>query len=151
MLSEHIGFAVWTVWSVLVLFTPEPLYSLTPADKFLLTSTPALVGSLLRIPYTFAVARFGGRTWTVVSALLLLVPTVVVAAVLEPACHSGPCWSSRCFAGVGGSNFAFSTANINTCYPDREKGWALGLNAGGGNAGVAAVQLVGLLVLAVWG
>ena len=41
--------------------------------------------------------------------------------------------------------------NINAFYPDRLKGWALGVNAGGGNLGVAAVQLVGLLVLAVWG
>ena len=32
-----------------------------------------------------------------------------------------------------------------------EKGWALGLNAGGGNLGVAAVQLLGLLVLATAG
>ena len=32
-------------------------------------------------------------------------------------------------------------------YPQRLKGWALGLNAGGGNIGVAATQLVGLAVL----
>jgi MFS transporter, NNP family, nitrate/nitrite transporter len=42
-------------------------------------------------------------------------------------------------------------ANINAFYPDRQKGWALGLNAGGGNIGVAAVQLVGLAVLATAG
>ena len=47
-------------------------------------------------------------------------------------------------AGVGGGNFASSMANINAFYPQRLKGWALGLNAGGGNLGVAAVQLVGL-------
>jgi NNP family nitrate/nitrite transporter-like MFS transporter len=42
-------------------------------------------------------------------------------------------------------------ANINAFYPDRLKGWALGLNAGGGNLGVPAVQLVGLLILATAG
>jgi NNP family nitrate/nitrite transporter-like MFS transporter len=42
-------------------------------------------------------------------------------------------------------------ANINLFYPQRLKGWALGLNAGGGNIGVAAVQLVGLAVLATAG
>ena len=41
--------------------------------------------------------------------------------------------------------------NINAFYPQRLKGWALGLNAGGGNLGVAVVQLVGLLVLATAG
>ena len=42
-------------------------------------------------------------------------------------------------------------ANIDTFFPQRLKGWALGLNAGGGNIGVAAVQLVGLAVLATAG
>jgi NNP family nitrate/nitrite transporter-like MFS transporter len=42
-------------------------------------------------------------------------------------------------------------ANINAFYPQRLKGWALGVNAGGGNLGVAAVQLVGLAVLALAG
>src|SRR5947208_11355071 len=65
ILAEHIGFSVWTMWASLVLFL-GPKYGFTPADKFLLTSTPALVGSLVRVPYTFAVARFGGRNWTVV-------------------------------------------------------------------------------------
>jgi NNP family nitrate/nitrite transporter-like MFS transporter len=54
-------------------------------------------------------------------------------------------------AGVGGGNFASSMANINAYYPDRLKGWALGVNAGGGNLGVAGVQLLGLLVLATAG
>ena len=40
------------------------------------------------------------------------------------------------FAGFGGGNFASSMTNINAFYPQRLKGWALGLNAGGGNIGV---------------
>src|SRR5919112_4656695 len=64
ILSEHIGFSVWSMWSVLVLFL-APSYGFDPADKFLLTSVPTLVGSVLRLPYTFAVAKFGGRNWTV--------------------------------------------------------------------------------------
>ncbi len=41
--------------------------------------------------------------------------------------------------------------NINTFYPESRKGWALGLNAGGGNLGVAVIQIVGLLVLGTAG
>jgi NNP family nitrate/nitrite transporter-like MFS transporter len=41
--------------------------------------------------------------------------------------------------------------NINSYYPQRLKGWALGINAGGGNLGVPVVQLVGLLILATVG
>jgi len=83
ILCEHIGFSVWTLWSVLVLFL-GPAYHVDPAGKFLLTAVPALVGSVMRLPYTFAVARFGGRNWTVVSAALLLVPSVGVALLLRP-------------------------------------------------------------------
>ncbi|MCW2529327.1 MAG: major facilitator superfamily 1 [Pseudonocardiales bacterium] len=150
ILSEHIGFSVWSIWSVLVLFM-GPKYGLSPADKFLLTSTPTLFGAILRVPYTFAVAKFGGRNWTIFSALLLLIPLIVAAIVLKPGVSLGTLLVVAAFAGVGGGNFASSMANINAFYPDRYKGWALGLNAGGGNLGVAAVQLVGLLVLATAG
>jgi MFS transporter, NNP family, nitrate/nitrite transporter len=51
-------------------------------------------------------------------------------------------------AGFGGGNFASSMTNINAFYPQRLKGWALGVNAGGGNIGVPMVQIVGLLVIA---
>jgi NNP family nitrate/nitrite transporter-like MFS transporter len=55
------------------------------------------------------------------------------------------------FAGFGGGNFASSMTNINAFYPQRLKGWALGLNAGGGNIGVPVIQLVALLVIATIG
>ncbi|HEY7273380.1 MAG TPA: nitrate/nitrite transporter [Actinoplanes sp.] len=148
--AEHIGFSVWTLWSVLVLFL-GPAYGIDPAGKFLLTAVPALVGSVLRVPYTFAVARFGGRNWTIISASLLLIPAVLAAVVIQPGVSYSTLVVLAAIAGVGGGNFASSMANINAFYPDRLKGWALGINAGGGNLGVAAVQLVGLSVLAVFG
>ncbi len=148
--SEHIGFSVWSLWSVLVLFL-GPAYGFDPAQKFLLTALPTLVGAALRIPYTFAVGVFGGRNWTIVSALLLLVPTVLIAIVLEPGVSFTTLLVVSLFAGVGGGNFASSMTNINAYYPARLKGWALGINAGGGNLGVPVVQLIGLLVLATLG
>jgi len=150
ILSEHIGFCVWSLWSVFVLFL-GPEYGLSPADKFLLTSIPAAVGAALRLPYTVAVAKFGGRNWTIVSALLLLIPTTYIAIVLEPGVSFAALLIGAALAGIGGANFASSMANVDSFYPQRLKGWALGLNAGGGNIGVAATQLVGLAVLAVAG
>src|ERR1700712_383534 len=150
VLTEHVGFAVWSIWSVLVLFL-GPQYHIDPAGKFLLTAVPTLVGALLRLPYTFAVAKFGGRNFTVFSALLLLVPTIIIAIVLKPGVSYSTLLIVAAVAGVGGGNFASSMTNINAFYPQRLKGWALGMNAGGGNLGVAMVQLVGLLVLATAG
>jgi MFS transporter, NNP family, nitrate/nitrite transporter len=150
VLCEHIGFSVWSLWSVLVLFLGKD-YGFDPAQKFLLTALPTLVGSVLRLPYTFAVGKFGGRNWTIVSALLLLVPTILIAIVLKPGVSFGTLLTVSLFAGVGGGNFASSMTNINAFYPARLKGWALGVNAGGGNLGVPLVQIVGLIVLAALG
>ncbi|MGW0968695.1 nitrate/nitrite transporter [Streptomyces sp. NPDC002516] len=150
VLSEHIGFSVWTMWSVLVLFM-GPEYGLTPADKFLLTSMVTLVGAVVRVPYTFAVALFGGRNWTIVSASLLLVPTVAAFAVMKPGTSFGTFLVVGLLAGIGGGNFASSMTNINAFFPLRKKGWALGLNAGGGNIGVPVIQLVALAVIGASG
>ena len=150
VLSEHIGFSVWSMWSVIVLFM-GPEWGIDPAGKFLLTALPTLAGAALRLPYTFAVATFGGRNWTIVSALLLLIPTTLIAIFLVPGTSYTTLLIVATFAGVGGGNFASSMTNINAYYPQRLKGWALGINAGGGNLGVPVVQLVGLLILATVG
>ncbi|MCL8016642.1 NarK/NasA family nitrate transporter [Streptomyces sp. AS02] len=146
VLSEHIGFSIWTLWSVMVLFM-GPEYGLTPADKFFIVSMATLVGAIVRVPYTFAVAIFGGRMWTVISASMLLLPTVAAFAVMEPGTSFTTFLLCAMLAGVGGGNFASSMTNINAFFPLRKKGWALGLNAGGGNIGVPVVQLVGLAVI----
>jgi NNP family nitrate/nitrite transporter-like MFS transporter len=150
ILSEHIGFSIWTMWSVLVLFM-GPEYGIDAAGKFFLVAVPTLAGSVLRLPYTFAVARFGGRNWTIVSAVLLLIPTILAAIVMQPGTSYMTFILVAAVGGVGGGNFASSMANINTFFPEARKGWALGLNAGGGNIGVPVIQLVGLLIIATAG
>ncbi|MFC4497686.1 MFS transporter [Streptomyces ovatisporus] len=148
--SEHIGFSVWTLWSVMVLFM-GPEYGIDPAGKFLLISVATLTGAVARVPYTFAVARFGGRNWTVVSAAALLVPTVAAWVVMEPGTSYTTFMVVALFTGVGGGNFASSMTNINSFFPLRRKGWALGVNAGGGNIGVPVMQLAGLAVIGTAG
>jgi NNP family nitrate/nitrite transporter-like MFS transporter len=150
--AEHIGFSIWSIWSVMVLFMPASVYGFSAGDKFLLGATATLVGACLRFPYTFATARFGGRNWTVFSALVLLIPTIGTMLLLaNPGLPLWPYLVCAALAGLGGGNFASSMTNINAFYPQRLKGWALALNAGGGNLGVPMVQLVGLLVIATVG
>jgi MFS transporter, NNP family, nitrate/nitrite transporter len=150
--AEHVGFSVWSLWSVMVLFMPQSVYGLTAGDKFLVAATATLVGSALRLPYTMATARFGGRNWTVFTAGVLALPVVATIVVLaEP---GRPLWvylACAALCGLGGGNFASSMTNINAFFPQRLKGCALGINAGGGNIGVPAVQLVGLFVIAIAG
>ena len=152
VLTDHLGFSVWSIWSVMALFMPPAIYGFSTADKFLLDATAALVGGCLRIPYTLATAKFGGRNWTSFCAVVLIIPTVMTVWLLA---HPGlPLWPylvCAALAGFGGGNFASSMTNTNAFYPQRLKGWALGINAGGGNVGVAVIQVVGLLVIAVAG
>jgi NNP family nitrate/nitrite transporter-like MFS transporter len=143
ILAENIGFSVWLLWSVTATRLPAAGFQYSTEQLFALVSLPGLIGALMRFPYTFAVPRFGGRNWTVVSALLLLIPTVSLSILGQR--PATPFWLmalAACSAGLGGGNFASSMANISFFYPERKKGLALGLNAAGGNLGVSIVQLV---------
>jgi NNP family nitrate/nitrite transporter-like MFS transporter len=148
IVAENIGFSVWLLWSVVAMKLPKVGFHYTTEQLFQLVALPGLVGCLMRFPYTFAVPRFGGRNWTIVSALLLLIPTVSLAVLVGRT--ETPFWlmaTAAATAGLGGGNFASSMANISFFFPDRDKGFALGLNAAGGNIGVSTVQLLVPLVV----
>jgi len=157
ILAEHLGFSVWVLWTIVVINLANAGFELSLSEQFLLIALPNLIGSTLRIPYTFAVPKFGGRAWTTVSASLLLIPVLLLAAVvpsgwLAEQSHSTQMWVlalCAASAGFGGGNFSSSMANISFFYPDRHKGFALGLNAAGGNLGVAVAQLLVPLVIIV--
>jgi NNP family nitrate/nitrite transporter-like MFS transporter len=141
--AEHVGFSVWLIWSVSSAFLLAQGFHFSARQLFLLVAIPNLVGSLLRVPYTLAVGAFGGRNWTMLSAAALLIPTLGFAvAVTRP---GTPYWAFcliAATAGFGGGNFSSSMANINFFYPPAKKGVALGINAAGGNLGVAVVQFL---------
>jgi NNP family nitrate/nitrite transporter-like MFS transporter len=143
IIAEHLGFSIWLIWSIVATKLPQAGFHFTTDQLFQLVALPGLIGSLMRFPYTFAVTTFGGRNWTVFSATVLFIPTIALAYfVTKP---DTPFWlmlTVASTAGLGGGNFASSMANISFFYPDRMKGWALGLNAAGGNIGVSSVQLL---------
>ena len=148
IVAEHLGFSIWLIWSIVATKLPQAGFHYTTDQLFQLVALPGLIGSLMRFPYTFAVTTFGGRNWTVFSAAVLFIPTLALAYfVTQP---DTPFWLMllvAATAGLGGGNFASSMANISFFYPDRIKGWALGLNAAGGNIGVSGVQLLTPLLL----
>src|SRR3954447_4840541 len=155
--AEHLGFSIWVLWTIVVINLANAGFALSLSEQFLLVALPNLVGSALRIPYTFAVPRFGGRVWTTISASLLLIPTLALAIIvpsgwLAAQPHDTQMWVlalCAATAGFGGGNFSSSMANISFFYPERHKGFALGLNAAGGNIGVAVAQLLVPLVIVI--
>jgi NNP family nitrate/nitrite transporter-like MFS transporter len=143
ILAEHLGFSIWLIWSIVATKLPQVGFYYSTDQLFQLVALPGLIGSLMRFPYTFAVTTFGGRNWTIVSAALLFIPTIALAYfVTQPDTSFGTMLLVAASAGLGGGNFASSMANISFFYPDRIKGWALGINAAGGNIGVSTVQLL---------
>ena len=143
ILAEHLGFSIWLMWSIVVTKLPAAGFHYSTDQLFQLVALPGLIGSLVRFPYTFAVTTFGGRNWTMFSAAVLFLPTTALAYFsTQPETPFSLMLIVAATAGLGGGNFASSMANISFFYPDRMKGWALGLNAAGGNIGVSTVQLL---------
>ena len=148
IVAEHLGFSIWLVWSIVATKLPQAGFHYSTDELFQLVALPGLIGSLMRFPYTFAVTTFGGRNWTIFSASVLFIPTIALAYyVTQPDTPFSTMLWVAALAGLGGGNFASSMANISFFYPDRMKGWALGLNAAGGNIGVSSVQLLTPILL----
>jgi NNP family nitrate/nitrite transporter-like MFS transporter len=150
--GDHVAFSIWSLWSVMALFMPASVYGFSTGDKLLLGAVATLVGGCVRIPYTLGIAKYGGRNWTAFSAFVLLIPTFgTIVLLANPGLPLWPYVLCAALTGLGGGNYAASLANVNAFYPQRLKGAALAINAGGGNLGVAVIQLIGLLVLATAG
>src|SRR6478735_304546 len=148
--AEFLGFIVWQLWSIVVVMLPAAGFTFTSSEAFWLISVPSLVGATMRFPYTFMVARFGGRNWTMISAGLLLIPSLLLGVVVgNPDTPFGVMLAVAALAGFGGGNFASSMANITYFFPQKEKGWALGLNAAGGNIGTAVAQYAVPIVVTI--
>jgi NNP family nitrate/nitrite transporter-like MFS transporter len=146
--SLTLAFAVWMVWSVVVVNLPNVGFKFSTKELFWLAALPSLCGATLRIFYSFMVPIFGGRRWTAISTASLLLPTIGIGfAVRDPSTSYSIFIVLALLCGFGGGNFASSMANINFFFPKAQKGTALGLNAGLGNLGVSLVQFVVPLVI----
>ena len=143
-----LAFAVWMVWSVVVVNLPNIGFKYSTNQLFWLTALPGLSGATFRIFYSFMVPVFGGRRWTTISTASLLIPALGIGfAVQDPNTSYPTMLILALLCGFGGGNFASSMANISFFFPKAQKGYALGLNAGLGNLGVSVVQFIVPLVI----
>lgn len=150
MANLLLAFAVWMMWSVVVVQLPSAGFTFTTNELFWLAALPGLSGASLRLAFAFMVPLVGGRRWTAISTGLLLLPAIGVGiAVQNP---GTPYWVMLLLAlacGIGGGNFASSMANISYFFPRSHQGTALGLNGGIGNLGVGLAQFVIPLAITV--
>ncbi|KVP74533.1 NarK family nitrate/nitrite MFS transporter [Burkholderia ubonensis] len=145
-----LAFAVWSLWSVVVVNLDRAGFHFSKNQLFWLTALPALSGATLRIFYSFLVPMFGGRRFTAISTASLLIPAIGMGVALrDPSTGYPTLLMLALLCGFGGANFSSSMANISFFFPKAEKGLATGLNAGIGNLGVSVVQFVTPLVISV--
>src|SRR5512140_3967839 len=81
--SLTLAFAVWMVWSVVVVNLPNVGFRFSTEELFWLAALPSLCGATLRIFYSFMVPIFGGRRWTAISTASLLLPTIGIGIVVR--------------------------------------------------------------------
>jgi NNP family nitrate/nitrite transporter-like MFS transporter len=142
------GFAVWGMWGIITVQMLNLGFPFTQAELFTLTAIAGIAGATMRIPASFLIRLAGGRNTIFLTTAMLLAPAFGTGIVLQH--PEWPLWSFQLMAlwcGVGGGNFASSMSNINTFFPKRLQGTALGLNAGLGNFGVTTMQVVIPLVM----
>jgi NNP family nitrate/nitrite transporter-like MFS transporter len=78
-----LAFAVWSLWSVVVVNLDKGGFHFTKNELFWLTALPALSGATLRIFYSFLVPIFGGRRFTAFSTATLLIPAIGMGFALR--------------------------------------------------------------------
>jgi NNP family nitrate/nitrite transporter-like MFS transporter len=144
------GFAVWGMWGIITVQMLNLGFPFTQAELFTLTAIAGLAGATMRIPASFLIRLAGGRNTIFLTTAMLLAPAIGTGIVLQH--KDWPLWAFQLMAlwsGVGGGNFASSMSNINPFFPKRLQGLALGLNAGVGNFGVTAMQIVIPLMMTI--
>jgi NNP family nitrate/nitrite transporter-like MFS transporter len=143
-----LAFAVWVVWSVIVVELPRIGFKFTTNQLFWLAALPGISGAVFRALYSFVVPIFGGRNWTVWSTTMLLLPTLWIGfAVQDPNTNYAVFAAIALLCGLGAGSFSSSMAHISFLYPKRLQGTALGANAGVGNLGVGLAQLLAPLAM----
>ncbi len=138
-------FAVWMMFGVIGIPIRESL-DLNNTQFGLLTSTPVLLGALMRLPLGIWTDRFGGRVVFVILLLACAVPVYFVS-------YATALWQFLAIGlllGIVGASFAVGTPYVARFFPKEKRGFAMGF-FGAGTAGAAVNMFVAPQIIAVWG
>jgi NNP family nitrate/nitrite transporter-like MFS transporter len=116
-----LAFCVWMLFSAIAVNLNKVGFNFTTDQLFMLTALP-LSGAILRVPYSFMVPIFGGRYWTVLSTVILIIPCVWLGIAIQNT--ATPYWIFIVIAllcGFAGANFASSMGNISFFFPKQNR------------------------------
>lgn len=143
--SFTVCFMVWMMFGVIGIPIKKML-DLNATQFGLLTATPVLTGSLIRVPLGIWTDRFGGR---IVMALLMAatVPAIWLMAYATEFWHF---LTIGLFVGLAGGSFSVGTPYVARWFPKQQQGMAMGIY-GAGNSGSAVNKFVAPVILVAFG
>lgn len=145
-LAFTVCFMVWMMFGVIGIPIKKAL-NLNATEFGLLTATPVLTGSLVRVPLGIWTDRFGGRiVMTILMALT--VPAIFLMAYATEFWHF---IAIGLFVGLAGGSFSVGTPYVARWFPKNRQGFAMGVY-GAGNSGAAVNKFIApvILVAAGW-
>ena len=138
-------FAVWMMFGVVGIPVRKTL-GLSNTEFGLLTSTPVLLGALMRLPLGIWTDRFGGR---IVMTTLLLVSAAPVYVVS----YATQYWQFLAIGlvlGIVGASFAVGTPYCARFFPPEKRGFAMGF-FGAGTVGAALNMFIAPRLIEAYG
>ncbi|MBI5120344.1 MAG: NarK/NasA family nitrate transporter [Rhodospirillales bacterium] len=140
-----ICFAVWMMFAVIGIPIKKTL-GLNETEFGLLTATPVLTGSLIRLPLGMWTDKFGGR----IVFFFLMASTVIPIWLISYATQFWHFLVTGLFVGLAGGSFTVGIAYCARWFPKRRQGLAMGI-FGAGNSGAALTKFAAPVILAAWG
>ena len=129
-------FMVWMMFGVIGIPISKAL-GLNATEFGLLTATPVLTGSLIRVPLGIWTDRFGGRIVMVI-LMAVTVPAIWLMAYASAYWHF---LVIGLFVGLAGGSFSVGTPYVARWFPRNNQGFAMGVY-GAGNSGAAVNKFV---------
>ena len=144
-LAFTVCFMVWMMFGVIGIPIKKAL-GLNATEFGLLTATPILTGSLIRVPLGIWTDKYGGR---IVMALLmaLTIPAIWLMSYATAYWHF---LVIGLFVGLAGGSFSVGTPYVARWFPQRQQGFAMGIY-GAGNSGAAVNKFVAPALVMAFG
>ena len=144
-LAFTVCFMVWMMFGVIGI-PIKKLLGLSATEFGLLTATPVLTGSLIRVPLGIWTDKYGGR---IVMAILmaLTVPAIWLMSYATAYWHF---LAIGLFVGLAGGAFSVGTPYVARWFPKNQQGFAMGVY-GAGNSGAAVNKFVAPALVVAFG
>ena len=144
-LAFTVCFMTWMMFGVIGIPIKKAL-DLNATEFGLLTATPVLTGSLIRVPLGIWTDKFGGRI-VMATLMALTIPAIWLMSYATEYWHF---LVIGLFVGLAGGSFSVGTPYVARWFPRRQQGFAMGIY-GAGNSGAAVNKFIAPALVVAFG